>query len=302
MASALPYLALKSVWLGGGTLGVADPGMMRDASMTVLNAVTAGMDLAGIGLALAFTHRWGLRIPAWLLLTPMWVATGLLATFVLGVPAAAIVNALGSGSLPQVAGGPVQPWVYVVVYIEFAGLGIGLMVAFVLYARTRWAETLRSATRAFQPGATHDVQVVLANGAALVAMAVGMLYLAWAFGAAVGLREEAAARRTMVGSLINGIDGALMIGAAAGVLMMVHRIGSHIPLWLPLAMTWIGAGSMFGWGSWQMVNVLGQTALVRAADGMALVNLLGLVRLVVGLVMGLLTVFLIAERRPRITA
>jgi hypothetical protein len=106
----------------------------------------------------------------------------------------------------------------------------------------------------------------------------------------------------MVGSLINGIDGALMIGAAAGVLMMVHRIGSHIPLWLPLAMTWIGAGSMFGWGSWQMVNVLGQTALVRAADGMALVNLLGLVRLVVGLVMGLLTVFLIAERRPRITA
>ena len=96
---------------------------------------------------------------------------------------------------------------------------------------------------------------------------------------------------------MNGIDTALTMGAAAGVLMMVHRIGRHMPFWLPLTMTWVGAGSLFGWGLWQLINVLGQTALLPRAEGMALVNLVGLFRLIVGLVMGLLTVFLLAERR-----
>jgi hypothetical protein len=297
VASALPYLALKVIWLGGGTLGVADRSMMSDPSMIALNAITAGMDLVGIALALAFTHQWGLRIPAWLLLPPMWVATGLLARFVVGVPITAIAGALASDSLPRVAGGPVQSWVYAVVYTEFAGLGIGLMVAFVFYAKTRWAETLQSATGALRPGATHDVQVVLANAAAFGAMALGVVHLAWAFGATVGLPEGAAARRTIVGSLLNAIDSAMMMSAAAGLLMMVHRSGGRMPFWLPLAMTWVGGGSLFGWGLWQTINVLGQTALMRGADAMAFVNLAGLLRLVVGLVMGLVTVFLLAERR-----
>ncbi len=174
------------------------------------------------------------------------------------------------------------------------------MLAFVLYARTRWAETLQSTTRAFQPGATHDVQVWLANAAALAAIALGALYLAWAFGATVGLQERAAARRTIIGSLMNGIDSTLMMGAAAGVLMMVHGIGRRVPFWLPLAMTWVGSGAMFGWGLWQMINVLGQTALIRSVESMALVHLAGMLRLLVGLVMGLLTVFLLAERQQRI--
>jgi hypothetical protein len=298
--SALPYLVLKIVWLSGGTLGVADQSMMRDASMFVLNAITGGMDLVGIALALAFTHQWGLRMPAWLLLPPIWVATGLLTTFVVGVPIIAIVNALGSDPLPRVTGGPVQPWVYVVVYVEFVGLGIGLMLAFLLYTKTRWAETLRSTTSAVQPGATHDVQVPLANAAALGAMASGAMSLAWAFGATVGLPEEAAARRTIIGSVINGISASLMISAAAGMLMMVHRIGGRMPFWLPLAMTWFGSGSLFGWGLWQMINVVGQTAPFRGAEGMAIVNLAGLLHLLVGLVMGLLMLFLLAERRQPI--
>ena len=302
IASALPYLGLKIVWLSGGTLGVVDQSMMREGNMLVLNGITAAMDLVGIVLALAFTHRWGLRVPAWLLLPPMWVATGLLSTFVVTVPILAIIKALAHDSLPRITGGLIQPWVYVVVYIEFAGLGIGLMLGFFLYARTRWAETLRSTTRDYSPGASHDVQVPLANVVAVVAMALGVLYLAWAFGATVGLSKQAAARRTIFGSFINGIDGVLMMGAAAGALMMVHRIGGRLPFWVPLAMTWAGTGSLFGWGLWQMINVLGQTALMRGAERMTFVNLVGLLRLVVGLVMGLLMVFLLAERRQRIDA
>jgi Ca2+/Na+ antiporter len=54
---------------------------------------------------------------------------------------------------------------------------------------------------------------------------------------------------------------------------------------------------MFGWGLWQTANVVGQTALLRGAEGMALSNLTGLVRLIAGLVLGLLMLFVLAERR-----
>ena len=293
---ALPYLFLKIVWLAGGTLGVADRRMMATTSMFALNLLTAGMDLVGIGIALAFTHRWGLRIPAWLLLPPMWVATGLLARFVVGVPAAALANALTSNSIP-VAGGPVQPWVYVVVYTGFAGLGIGLMVAFVLYAMTRWPEVWRHTTNAVGRDVTHAVQVPLAYTAALMAMAVGLLHLAWTIGATVGLSEQAAARRSIVSFLIDGLDALLAIGAAAGIVVMVHRLG-RIPFWLALAVTWIGAGSLFAWGAWFLIVVLGQTALVQGrAEGQALLNYVALLRLIAGLVTGLLMLLVVTERR-----
>jgi hypothetical protein len=150
---ALPYLTLKIVWLAGGTLGVADRRLMGGAGMFALNLLTAGMDLVGIAIVLAFTHQWGLRLPTWLLLPPMWVATGLLARFVVGVPAAALANALTSNSIP-VAGGPVQPWVYVVVYSGFAGLGIGLIVAFLLYAMTRSGGPRSGSSRRMRSGET----------------------------------------------------------------------------------------------------------------------------------------------------
>lgn len=294
VASALPYLGLKLLWLSGSTLGVADRSMMAERSMFVLNAITAGMDVAGIALALAFTHPWGLRIPAWLLLPPMWVATGLLATFVVGVPVAAILYALGS--LPLITGGPVEGWVYVLVYIEFAGLGTGLMLAFSLYARARWAEVFQRQA-IVRSSASHRVRVVLANATAPIAIALGVWYLSWAFGATLGLAQETVARRTIIGSVINAIDAVLMMAAAAGVLMLIRGIGDSLPRWLPLVMAWAGTGSMFGWGLWQTVNVVGQTALMQGAEARAAVNLLGLLRMIVGLVMGLLALFAIVEHQ-----
>jgi len=302
IACALPYLALKVIWLGGGTLGVADLKMMSDPSMVALNALTAGMDLVAIAIALAFTHQWGQRVPAWMLLPPMWVATGLLVKFVLAVPVTAVVSALASSSAPRAVRGPVLPWVYVVVYISFAALGIGLIVAFLLYAKVRWGSGLRGSTQTFAPGATRVVQVPLANTAALMAIAVGLLHLAWAVGIPVGLSAQAAARRTAVGALLDGIDAATAFGAAAGVLMMVHRVGQRIPFWLPLAVTWVCAGSLFAWGLWPLINVLGQTALVRdRPPEMALLNYAGLLKLLGGLVIGLVMLFLLAERRSPTT-
>lgn len=296
VASALPYFALKMVWLGGGTLGVADVAMMRDPSMVALNVITAGMDLTGIGLALAFTHQW-VRIPAWLLLPPMWVATGLLARFIIAVPIAVIGGWLLPAAVPRISGGPVEPWVYAVVYTEFAGLGVGLIVAFFFYARVRWAAILEA--HAVSQQTTRELHVALANTATLMASFLGVLFIAWALGATLGLDAAAAARRTIVGSLINGIDGVLMIGGAVGIQLMVRGVRAGSPYWVPVSLTWIGAGSMFGWGLWQTAIVLGQTALVRGADKMVLANLFGLARLIAGLVLGLLMLFVLAERRGR---
>ncbi len=299
VACALPYLALKVVWLSGGTLGVADLEMMREPSMTALNAVTAGMDLVAILIAMAFTHRWGMRIPAWLLLPPIWVATGLQAKFALAVPIVTVADLLVSHATPREPGGPVQLWVYGLVYTEFVGMGIGLTLAFVLYARTRWTSVFQSTTGAMLQGSTHGVHVCLACATSLMAVAVGALHLAWAFGATVGLARELTAQRTLSSYLVNGIDAVLAIAAAVGISMMVHRRGRHAPFGLPLALAWVGAGSLFGWGLWHMVNVLPNTALVRErTEGMALSNLVALIRLLSGLPIGLMILFLLAERTP----
>jgi hypothetical protein len=297
IACALPYFVLKLIWLSGGTLGVSDLTMLHDAGMIALNTITAGMDLVAILIALAFTHQWGLRVPAWLVLPPMWVASGLLARFVVVVPITTIAAALTSGSPPRVAAGPVQPWVYALVYTEFAGLGIGLMLAFVLYARARWAVVFQSTTRTAPPGITHDVQLPLATVAALIAMLAGALNIAWAFGSSIGVGADVAARRTFSSHVINAIDGALMIAAVVGVLLLVYRIGRRVPLWLALTLAWVGGGSLFGWGLWHMIVVLPNTALVRGRpDDMALFDLLALFQLLAGLVIGLVMFFLLAEK------
>jgi hypothetical protein len=296
IASALPYLALKLVWLAGSGLGVADERMMREPSMVVLNLLTAGMDLVAIGIALAFTHEWGRKIPAWLILPPMWVATGLLAKFVAAVPIVVLVEALRSDSIARPVAGPVQPWVYTVVYAGFAGIGVGLMLAFILYARVRWYDVFEPAAQRSWPRRTHSVQVPLAAASATMAVAVGGLHLAWALGAEIGVPAQLAAERTTASSLINGIDAGVMIAGAAGVLMMVHGISRRVPFWFPLTLAWVGGAFLFAWGVWHMIVVLGNTPLARGGGGLVLVNIASLVRLIAGLVIGVLMLFVVAER------
>lgn len=299
IASALPYLALKLVWLAGGRLGVADDRMMREPSMVALNLLTAGMDLVAIGIALAFTHEWGRKIPAWLVLPPMWVATGLLAKFVTGVPILAAVEALWSETSGRPIAGPVQPWVYTVVYTGFLGIGVGLMLAFVLHARERWRDVLEASAPPSNRR-TQSVEVPLAAAAAIMAVAVGALHLAWAFGAEIGVSQQIAAQRGLSSSLMNSLDAAIMIAGAAGVLMLVHGRSGRMPFWIPLTLTWVGGGFLFAWGLWHMVVVLGNTPLPRGG-GMVLVNFASLVRLIAGLVIGVLMLFVIAAKEAAVT-
>ncbi len=300
----LPYLALKAAWLSGSTIGVLDRSMLDGTSMFVLNAVTAGMDLVAIVVALAFTHSWGLRVPAWLVLVPIWVGTGLLAPIALAMPIAgvgAVVAAGGEDAAATTTTAFLEPWVQPMVYSGFAWQGVMLIVAFVLYARTRWTEVFTARTADVVRGATHSVQVVLAGGAAVLALVVAALHLARAFGGTVGLSADAIAARTWSAHVVDGISGLMALAAAVGILALVHRRGRG-RFWVPLAVTWLGAGALFAWGLWGTVNILAGSALVRGADPQPIAHLHDLAKVLAGLVIGLTALMVLAEQRDRSAA
>jgi hypothetical protein len=295
----LPYLALKVAWLGGNPIGFHDESLVGKPGMVAANAISFGMDFVAVGLALTFAHHWGLRVPAWMVLFPMWVASGFLAPAVVVVPITIITRAVAVNPTPSTTA-MLEPWVGRMVSASFAGQGAALIVAFVLYVRTRWADLLRS-TNAATVGATHSVQVMLANVAALMAVTAGGLHLVWAFGGNAGLSRRAISERTAQFYLLNGIWGLMSIAGAAAILATVHHWCRRVPFSLLLALTWIGAGSMFAWGLWTLMLVLpGITLGPRAADGMALYNCLAFVKFTAGMLIGLVTVVLLAERQAAI--
>jgi len=189
-----------------------------------------------------------------------------------------------------------QPWVGRIVGASFAGQGAALIVAFVLYVRTRWADLLESTIGAEARPPIRSIQVLLANPAALMAVAAGGLHLVWAFGGTLGLGQRALSEPTQF-HLLNGIWGLLSIAGAASLLAMVHQ-WSWAPFKLLLALTWVGAGSLFAWGLWTMILALPGIKFGRLAEGgMALFNCLSFVKFTAGMLIALATLVLLAERR-----
>ncbi|OLT34685.1 hypothetical protein BJF79_33065 [Actinomadura sp. CNU-125] len=63
IAACVPYLTIKLAWLSGSTVGWNDTDAAQDSALYVGNLVTMLMDAAAVAVALAFTFRWGLRLP-----------------------------------------------------------------------------------------------------------------------------------------------------------------------------------------------------------------------------------------------
>src|SRR4030095_3832671 len=185
----LPYLALKAAWLSGNPIGFVDASLVSKPGMIAANVLSFGMDFAAVGLAVTFNCQWGQRVPAWFVLFPMWVATGFLAPLVVLVPITLLAQMMARDA-SRSASAILEPWVGGVVGASFAGQGAALIVAFLLYMRTRWGDLLESTTVAALPGQTHQVQVILANVAAPMAVASGALHLVWAFGGTIRLRGQ----------------------------------------------------------------------------------------------------------------
>ncbi|MEV4063995.1 hypothetical protein [Nonomuraea dietziae] len=281
MAAILPYLTIKILWLTGDMVGVTAPSLMSSATMVGLNAMTFGMDLVGLMLALAFTMRWGMRLPAWLVLLPIWVGIGLLSQILVSLPVTLLLEGPGAFDEEFLAA-----WVYLAVYGGFSLQGLGLTVAFVLYARDRWPWIFVSGGRRTAVPFQH----VVGRGSLLVTMVVGGANLYWALGGTAGLDPAVVAAKTTAGGVALAFSGAVAIGAA---LAYLHLLRGHAP-WA-VALSWLGSGSLFGWGLYKMIVIVTAGPL-RANVPMVATDLVDLFSLLTGLVMGLAGAFLLIEK------
>jgi hypothetical protein len=263
VAAMVPYLSIKTAWLLGSDVGVVDRGLMRTTPFVVGNLITAAMEIAGAALALALVHQWGRRLPAWLVLFPLWVATGLLAPVMLAAPLGFLV---GTNAAPA-AGGPVdglEGWVYGVVYAGFILQGIGLGVAFVLHVRARWGHVFRGQIGArvaidddarpdatALPGASRVRSTAVLVALVLVVVAVRLF---WAFGGPTGLASEEPNGRSAAQRALDASTASLALAGLIGVVILVAR--QPIRAWLPLAAAWLGTGAMFCSGGYQLTLLL----------------------------------------------
>lgn len=246
-AACVPYLTLKVAWLSGSTVGWNDPALADNSALVVGNAITFGMDLVAVLVALAFTYSWGRRLPGPLVLGPMWIGTGLLAPIVLGVPLGEALQVAVGGGSPAGAETGLQGWVYTMVYGGFTVQGIALLTAFVFYVRDRWPSPPRTARRPLAY-------------AAMLPLAAFAIYRATDSGTV--------AQHTV------GVVSALLALAAPAGLLALRRYPA-----LAIAAVWTGSSATFAWASYMLLVGLAHpfhdTALSPAAKLLLLCGTLG---------------------------
>ena len=307
VATMLPYLAIKAAWLAGSDVGVADPGLMRTTPFVVGNLITAGMEVVGAALALTLVHRWGRTTPAWLVLFPMWVASGLLAPVMVAAPLGFLAESLtgtaaaGGADTGDGAMAGLQDWVYGVVYGGFILQGTGLAVAFALHLRARWGGILGSyvgSVGSRRPGATHGVQVMstVAVGGLTALVVAARLY--WATGGEAGLPGAFRSGRSVTQQVLDASSAALALAGLLGLVILVFRRPRGLRVWIPLAAAWIGAGSMFCSGAYQLVILLAPGTPFEASGGGGF-GLLMVAQMIAGMLVAVTGAFHLAEAYPQ---
>ncbi|WP_067486015.1 hypothetical protein [Actinomadura hibisca] len=295
--ACVPYLTLKLSWLAGGSIGWRDGSAPQDTALYAANAVTMAMDAVAVAIVLAFTFAWGRRLPAWLVVIPMWVGTGLLAPIVLGLPLGAALQGLTSSApiVPDTQDEMLRGWVFVMVYGGFSVQGIGLVTTFVLYARARWPHVFALRAADLAQGATRPVQQVLAYAAAVPTVGYAAMELVWAAGSGLGQPDDPARGLTIAQQTVAAVSGLVALAAVAGLLALVHRRGRAVPA---LVAVWTGAGAAFAWGLYSSLSTLAQPGGM-GADTTVAMGYTQLAALLGGLVMGLTGMFLLAEASAR---
>jgi hypothetical protein len=254
----LPYLFLKLVWTLDIPVGITDRSVLHGGGWVAGNALMAGIELAGLLLVLALTRPWARRVPAWLLLFPAWVGTGLLFQVVLGAALTVLFSA--SSHTSNVDTGGIAAWVFVVVYATFAGQGVALAIAFGCYVRARWSRLLAQPTR--DVVAKRAVRVrswpenhltEIAEAVAAMAVAVALVCVYWAAGGSFG--PSGTQPNPSSAMQISRAAGA--IAAAVGLLALAGRWGRETRFWLPAALTWIGSGALAAFdGLWYLLFLI----------------------------------------------
>ncbi|QGV81264.1 hypothetical protein [Streptomyces ficellus] len=281
IASCVPYVSLKLAWISGSRVGIPEGSILLDdpGLMAALNLVTVAMDAAVVVLALLFTQRWGLAVRAWLLVLPMWVATGLLAPIMVGYPVQ-----LAVAGPPAPAEPFLDTWVFAVVYGGFIVQGLTLGTLFALYARDRWSRVWRGRVGDLSPSPAPPAVRVAAVAASALLAAPAVVHALWLSGSTVGLPDG---RTAATGDLsaLEGVRLLFLAAAAAGVPALVLRLGRALPVKAPLALAWTGSAGVCAWGGWLLLAGLLPQA-DPADEPTALMTLTYAGEMITGLVLG----------------
>lgn len=243
--SCLPYLALKVLWTVGVPLGIADESVLGDIDWVLSNALMAVVQVFAVALVVALVRPWSRSLPAWLLLFPAWVGTGVLFQVMIG----SAVGAALSGTSQDLSSSedPIRPWVYVLVYVAFALQGTALAVAFAAHVRARWGRlfTMRTSEALGRgkdrvsswPGRNFvQISVTVAS----MALGTAIVFSFWSGGGAFALSGTDAERSEPM--QVARATGAAV--AALGMFALAGRWESRLRFWWPAALVWVGSGAL----------------------------------------------------------
>ncbi|MER7476728.1 hypothetical protein ABTX60_03555 [Streptomyces sp. NPDC126510] len=294
----MPYLALKAAWIAGSRLGIPEESPLLDdrLAMAVVNGLSMSLDSAVIVLALLLTRPWGLRVPAWLLAFPVWVATGLLAPIMTGFPAQLVVRAFGAGGASSAGREAfLDEWVFALVYTGFIAQGLALGGLFVLYARGRWGHLWRGRVWDLPVGAVGPAHRALAVAAAVLALLPLTLHTLWAAGVSGGLGEGRVTDRGGEFRVLEALFVVFLLAAVSGAVLLSFRRGRALPASVPLGLAWVGSAAVACWGGWlSLASVAGTADLADRPT--PLMHLAYAGQMLVGLLVAAIGAYHFAER------
>ncbi|WP_327151098.1 hypothetical protein [Nocardia sp. NBC_01329] len=284
-----PYLLIKIVWTFGLFVPTEE---MGGADWRVINATTAFLAAVGITLALAFSRPWGESLPAWVVVLPVWVGTGLL------VPMLLLAPVLGPAAMnrDQEAGSP-DFWIYeqILVMISLVGIGVGLPLALAGYARARWPEALSGSIACPEPpGSTRQLQVALARLVAAGCALLGCVKLFWAAGGTFGLDTNRLGQRDLWWQLLSSSTAVwAFIGSWAILVLTAHRSARRF--FPPMAAAWVASGMLF---SYSVYNLLTLTDMQQPSPELPIAGAFARESgAVLGVMMGLTLLLVLHDRR-----
>ncbi|MFF2849216.1 hypothetical protein ACFVT5_23240 [Streptomyces sp. NPDC058001] len=301
VTACLPYITLKVAWVAGSHVGIPDGSSLleHEGTMAVANGVSVLLDAVVVVLAVLLTRPWGLRVPAWLLVFPMWVATGLLTPIMTGYPLQLLVRAAG-GTVNRPTDTGSEPflheWVFGVVYTGFIVQGLALGTLFMLYARDRWGRLWQGRIHELPVGRVVAAQRATAVAAAVLALLPATMHVLWASGATAGLPAARIADRTSDFHVLETTDALFLAAAVAGGWLLAFRQGPRaLPVKVPLALAWAGSGATACWGGWLAIATLpGLDDIARRPT--ELMNLTYSVQMIVGILVASVGTYFLAER------
>ncbi|MDI2129573.1 hypothetical protein [Yinghuangia seranimata] len=244
VVACLPYLGLKFLWVCRVDVGVIDHDRVSGAAWAAANGATFVMDAVAALIAFALSRPGGPRVRPWLIVVPMWIASGLLGVIMLAVPVSLAALPFGAPN-PFSGDGFLEPWVYALVYGGFIVEGAVLLGAFALYADERWGVWLRSPVRGtrFTPG--WRTAGFVAAGLLAVAAAVR---IGWACGVEAGLTAQRIEDLDGVARTVEAVQGLFALAGAVGVFALVGPSAGRVSVRVPVVLAWVGTAVAFGWG------------------------------------------------------